>query len=90
MRTNTRAFQPRHVRRPETLCIGDAISVTFPETDGRAVTWSGIIGHRTHEQHRTIYTTTEGATLFAIGPDLKQPKIILLKRAEDYTSMLLF
>lgn len=89
MRT-TRAFQPRIITDPRTLNIGDTIQVSFPEEKGRIVTWTGTIGHRKHDGHFTLYNTHDGAVLFAIGPGLKHPKIVLLKRAQWLDNVTLF
>ena len=84
-------FQPRLVHRPETLRIGDRIRVTIPEqTDGITRIKEGVVGHRNYVGRDTFYTTAGDGFLFATGPALKTPQIVLIEPAKELDSVTLF
>lgn len=82
--------------KPEQLCIGDTIRVTWKETDvERSVV--GKLAHREHMMRSTLFTTKDGVTLFirygstenavAVGSEAIAT-ITLLDREPDTSDML--
>lgn len=74
---------PRYIL-PESLEIGDTITVTYAPANGIVRTMTGTVAARDYEGTNRLLSTKEGAVLIAYGPSVRRTfaHITLLARRD--------
>jgi hypothetical protein len=86
----SRGYQPRNITHPETLRIGDTISVSFHINTSTTQTYTGTIASREHYGHNiTSYYDQDGFCLLTLEAGKTARKITLIKPAPELSQIML-